>query len=59
VLSLIVVARRRAHVHRPHLPLPLQVDCCLFTPLAVGGGSGGIIYPSYSADSSNSPLSSL
>jgi hypothetical protein len=56
---LIVVARRRDHVHRPHLPLPSQVDCCLFTPLAVGGGSGGIICPSYSADSPNYPLSAL
>ena len=46
-LSLIVVAR-------PHLRLPLQVDCCLFPPLVVGGGSGGIICPSYSADSANS-----
>jgi hypothetical protein len=41
VLSLIVVARRRAHVHSSHLPLPSQVDCCLFTPLAVGGGVWG------------------
>jgi hypothetical protein len=39
--SLIIVTRRRAHVHHPHLPLPSQVDCCLFTPLAVGGGVWG------------------
>ena len=44
-LSLIVVARRRAHVHRPHLPLPSQVDCCLFTPLIVGGGLGASSAP--------------
>ena len=44
-LSLIVVARRRAHVHRPHLPLPSQVDCCLFTPLAVGGVLGASSAP--------------
>ena len=36
-LSLIFVALRCAHVHRPHLPLPLQVYYCLFTPLAVEG----------------------
>jgi hypothetical protein len=35
----------RAHVHRPHLLLPSQVDCCLFTPLAVGGGLGASSAP--------------
>ena len=30
-LSLFVVACRPAHVHRPTLPLPSLVDCCLFS----------------------------
>jgi hypothetical protein len=47
-------------VHRPTLTLPLLVDCCFFTLPADGrGGVGGIICPSYSADSTNSPSSSL
>jgi hypothetical protein len=59
-LSLFVVACRPAHVHRPTLTLPSLVDCCFFTPPADGGGEvGGIICPSYSADLSNSPSSSL
>ena len=29
------------NIHRPHFPLPLQVDCCIFTPLVVGGGDWG------------------
>jgi hypothetical protein len=44
-LSLFVVARHCAHVHRPHFPLPSQVDCCLFTPLAAGGGLGASSAP--------------
>jgi hypothetical protein len=57
---LFVVACRPAHVHRPTLTLPSLVDCCFFTPPADGGGEvGGIICPSYSADLSNSPSSSL
>jgi hypothetical protein len=51
---LFVVARLPARVHRQPLPLPSQVDCCLFYPSRGRGGSGGIICPSYSADSSNS-----
>ncbi len=31
-LSLFVLARWRAHVHRPPSTLPSLVDCCLFTP---------------------------
>jgi hypothetical protein len=31
-LSLFVVTRCRAHVHRPPSTLPLLVDCCFFTP---------------------------
>ena len=44
-LSLLVVACSRAHVHRPHLPLPPQIDCCLFVPLASGGGLGASSAP--------------
>jgi hypothetical protein len=55
----LIVARHCAHVQRPHFPLLSQVDCCIFTPIAAGGGSRGIICPSYSADSPNSPSSTL